>query len=243
MKKHVKIENSITMTKNKLPENCSGFSPHGAQCRGGAVFNRILRICKPTAWFGIVLLGFSIASAETPPSKETGAEQNLLDNPSFEETLQQTLPPEDVARVPDVPGVFEVPKGYGINGAYPGKITVINDPKSAHSGSRYVKLEQCARTPYVAFCHNKRFKVNAGDSYRGSIWAKGAGAVEVMLYCYANSKFVRTTDAGGSFVVETNEWQKHEWKFTVPEDVELFVLAFHVKGEARFDDVELVQCH
>lgn len=172
-------------------------------------------------------------------SKGTGAPENLLNNSDFEEVVRYVIP--EPAFQDSLPGVTEIPKGYGINyAAYPGKLTVIHDAETSHSGEKYIRLEKESPAEIGFMCHSHagRLRVNAGEKYLGSCWAKGKGKMHILAYAYSEIGGSRPTLDSGDMEMST-EWKEYKWEFTIPEGTAGIIFAFHAKGAVDIDDVGL----
>ncbi|GEM_PF-2774324 len=177
-----------------------------------------------------------VTAAET---KKVGGPENLLKNSDFEEVVKYVISEPEFKD--SLPGVTEIPKGYGINYAsYPGKLTVIYDAETSHSGDKYIRLEQeaAAGIGFMCHTHSTRHIVKPGEKYSVSCWAKGTGKMHILAYAY--------TDVGGSFptldggeIEVFPEWKEYKWEFTVKEGMAGFILAFHATGVVDLDDVGL----
>jgi len=135
--------------------------------------------------------------------------------------------------------VKEIPKGWTMNVAYPGKLTVIYDAETAHGGSKFIRLEQ-SMPPGVGFYHLDRKAVLPGEKYSISIWVKGKGQFILRAYSYDDKVSLGTI--GDRIVdVASEEWVKYTTSFTISESVKYICPAFHATGIVDIDDTSFTK--
>jgi len=171
-----------------------------------------------------------------------GAEesQNLFKNPGFEEVKPFTVPEKWQDKVE----ATEIPKGWGINFGYPGKLTVIYDAITSHGGSKYIRLSREEKGKSIAFTEAGRWgaaarKANPGEKYSVSVWAKGKGTMAILAYMYTPRRAFKFSRGSKRMEISSEEWKEYRFEFTVPEGISYFTPAFHINGTVDLDDASL----
>ncbi|MCD6218915.1 carbohydrate binding domain-containing protein [Candidatus Calescamantes bacterium] len=166
-----------------------------------------------------------------------GEPQNILENAGFEDIKPYTVPEKWRGKIE----ATEVPKEWGINTTYPGKLTVIYDAITSHGGSKYIKLEKDKPRKTVALMgvgKNWMIPVSSGKKYLIKIWAKGEkkekGSLTILAYGYSKKAFLKALSSEEMKV--SPEWKEYKFEFTPFEGMVSTTIAFHVKGIVYLDD-------
>lgn len=155
------------------------------------------------------------------PGKIKKAE--LLGNPGFEKYTEKDKIEDRV-----------VSRNWRLNGGAPTEPTIIIDPEKAHSGNVFVKLEQ--KSEGSGAIYQATIPVNFHKKYRVSLWAKGEGEVQIMLYQYEGSKFLFSKSIG-QFEL-TDEWKEYSGIYYPSSSlVNGIGFAVHFIGEIYLDDL------
>ncbi len=185
---------------------------------------------------GLVVWGL-LVSAQVVHGEEA---KNLLTNPGFEEIKPFTVPEKWQGKIE----ATEMPKGWGINFGFPGKLTVIYDAIASHGGSKYIRLSREEKGKSIAFTEAGRWgaaarKANPGEKYSVSIWAKGKGTMAILAYMYTPHRAFKFSRASKRMEVSSEKWKEYKFEFTVPEGMGYFTPAFHINGTVDLDDASL----
>ncbi|NOY81027.1 MAG: hypothetical protein GXP31_08480 [Kiritimatiellaeota bacterium] len=171
---------------------------------------------------GILTMATILAAASS-------AARNLAWNPGFEKVSRET-------------GFAAY---WGMNAAYPGKVTMVEDAAAAHRGSRCVEIRQ-TRKVFVGMHAATRFVVGANRELQVSLWLRGNGTVNVTFYLYSQTPRYIGSAAVGAFTVNGDEWRRFTGVVAIPEtshlakkapaQVHKACLALHVTGGPVFVD-------
>ncbi len=193
----------------------------------------LLRKLGMFAGVSLLLMG-QIVRAEEP--------QNLLKNAGFEEIVPYTVPEKWQGKIE----ATEMPKGWGINIAYPGKLTVIYDAITSHGGSKYIKLEteRAGKQGGEHFVGGGvRPPVNPDKKYLIKVWAKGKGAINLGVYGYSvarprGGKFIPGFGSGWMQVNSPEEWKEYRFEFSTKSKPKIKSVAvyFSITGTIYLDD-------
>jgi hypothetical protein len=165
-----------------------------------------------------------------------GSEPSPLQNGGFE-TVQELK--DDKAKARFLRGWESgndpvlAPLSWSLHESHPGKITIVTD--GAHSGKNACKIEK-------GWMHNM-FAAATDEKLRIEFWAKGQGAVQVMLFQYEESaegklKNVPTATLGTAQLTE--QWTKYRFDQTIiTPDVKRVALSLAAGGTLILDDVSV----
>ena len=169
--------------------------------------------------------------------------EQLLTNPGFEDTyLLVTI----ISAYKD----WEVVNNI-VPSRWPGlpnasaKIEVINDPTSAHSGSKYVRLSSkiAGKAGNAEIFSDNLFAADPDKAFEISLWARGKGQATIQVY-----EYFREGGLCGYNVIPlfdlTPEWKKYQGIWTPTEKCKQIRVVPTIRGEgtvADFDDVEMLK--
>lgn len=160
-----------------------------------------------------------------------GQERNLIKNGNFEEYKEGE----------------KIPPGWIINTAYPCKVTIMEDKELAQNGKVFLrvdedKVEGQGRGGAI-YCEG--FKVDIGEKYKFSVWAKGKGEISLYFYEYNDKGFI------GSVSTEemelTSQWKEYSFDYQPGKskgskpDVLRVSPAIHIRGTAYIDNAKVIK--
>ncbi|MBT4821721.1 MAG: carbohydrate-binding family 9-like protein, partial [Lentisphaerae bacterium] len=170
----------------------------------------------------LLALGVALLSTHCAPVS-LGTEANLSWNAGFEEVSPRT----------------QFPEYWGMNAAYKGKVSMVEDAAFAWRGSRCVTLQQTGKI-FVGMHAGPRFNVETKRDVVVSVWVKGKGVVSTLLYLYSQRPAYVGCITVGTWDVSHADWQEFRGTVTIPatsnlskrapEPVVKTCLAFHVTG-------------